>query len=139
MTAFVRSCTWICPAVGQNFVGGLSGADTTANPLDHAQHTFTSAEKQRFIDDPEHLLKLRHQIETGMNGMTQFFIRGSEVNQGAKPFIRGVMERRLAEGSEELKKKLIPDFDPGKSFVTVWQHHYVVADKELRLSTAIAR
>jgi hypothetical protein len=113
LTTFIRSSTWICPAVGQDVVGGLQGKDTSAAPLDFAQHTFTPAEKEKFAKDPEYYLKFRHRLESSMNGMTQFFIRGSEANTGAKAFMRSVMERRLGEGNDELKKKMIPEWEPG--------------------------
>lgn len=115
LVAFMRSPTWISPAVGQDIVASITGRGTEAaeRPLTHAQHYFTPEEVQRFKDDSQYHLQFRKMIENQMNSSTDLFVVGSEKNKMAKALMKAEMERRIGPGHEQLKAKLIPEWPVG--------------------------
>jgi hypothetical protein len=53
-------------------------------------------------------------MESKMNNSTPAFIKGTDMNTNFQKFMTAEMEKRIGEGHEELKKKLIPTWAPGK-------------------------
>jgi hypothetical protein len=125
MTVFMRSSTWISPAVAQDIVAALPGSNTSSgqeqmkNPLLAGQHYFSEDEIRRFRDDPEYHLQFRKKIENTMNNSTEVFVAGSEMNEGARKMMKTEMERRIGQGHEDLKRRLIPTWPPGKSIGSI--------------------
>jgi hypothetical protein len=53
-------------------------------------------------------------MESKMNNSTPAFIKGTDMNTNFQKIMTAEMEKRIGEGHEELKKKLIPTWAPGK-------------------------
>ncbi|KAK5092888.1 hypothetical protein LTR24_004802 [Lithohypha guttulata] len=83
-----------------------------------AQYFYTEEEKQRFREDPKHLLEYRQGLEAPVNLLFDMFIAGSETSKQAEILMRKEMNRRIGEGHEELKAKLIPSWPPGCRRIT---------------------
>jgi cation diffusion facilitator CzcD-associated flavoprotein CzcO len=120
LTAFMRSCTWISPVIGDAEIEELKAKhapQTARDPQDQTQLIkqvwYTDEEKQRFRDDPEYLLLYRKRLESTVNNLFDVFISGSEVSRMADETMRAEMNRRIGPGHEELKEKLIPKWSPG--------------------------
>lgn len=120
MAVFMRSPTWISPAVAQDVVAALPGnaassaQDKMANPLLAGQHYFSEDEKKHFREDPEYHLQFRKKLENTMNNSTDVFVAGSEMNEGARTMMKAEMEKRIGPGHNDLKERLIPTWPPGK-------------------------
>lgn len=140
MTAFMRSVTWISPALGaggddkdeksdntdKNTTGTTNKSNAEAEGKKEAeeqaeeisQHFFTDEEKQRFKDDPEYHLQYRKKIESAINNIFEMYIKDSEASKGAQENMVKEMNRRIGPGHEELKSKLIPSWPPGCRRIT---------------------
>jgi cation diffusion facilitator CzcD-associated flavoprotein CzcO len=86
------------------------GADD--NPAQR-QYTFSDEEKQRFREDPGHLLQFRKKIESEINALFGMYFQGSAMSDQFRDVITEEMNRRLGPGHEELKKFIIPKWSPG--------------------------
>lgn len=113
--AFMRSVTWISPPVGGNILeeNKKQSSDETQKENPQAQYWYTEEEKKRFREDPEALFEYRLKLETGFNSRFDMFLAGSETSKWVEKLIREEMHRRIGEGHEELKEKLIPRWAPG--------------------------
>lgn len=122
LVSFMRSPTWISPAVAQDVKQDLEGpenaeqAEKAKDPLSAAQHHFTQQEIERFQQDPEYHLQFRKKIENAMNNATDVFVVGTEMHSAARKMMQAEMEKRIGPGHEELKKRLIPTWAPGTTF-----------------------
>ncbi|KAE9965383.1 hypothetical protein BLS_007682 [Venturia inaequalis] len=131
MTAFMRSVTWISPALGpggddkdentdKDTTGTTSKSNAAAEDKKEAgeqaeetsQHFFTDEEKQRFKDDPEYHLQYRKKIESAIHTTFEMYIKDSEASKGAQKNMVEEMNRRIGPGHEELKSRLIPSWPP---------------------------
>jgi hypothetical protein len=106
------------------------------DPLTRAQHIFTTAEKERFVNDPDHLFKLRHGLEDQMNKFSLAFVNGSTICDGMAEYTKANMLKRLKGAPDELVKKLIPEWLPGKPPHTQVNVALRAVAKISRLSTA---
>ena len=118
LVAFMRSPTWISPAVSQEIVASLPGFTNIPNPekdapLRHAQYHFSDSEKKKFREDPEFHRQLRKKIENGMNNQTDVFVAGTTMNDGLRAMMQAEMDKRIGPGHSELKRRLIPQWPPG--------------------------
>lgn len=117
LTAFMRSPTWISPAVASDSADTLPGGtyDSHEQQKDSLifNHRFTDEQIRKFKDDPEYHLQFRKKIENQLNGATDVFTAGSEMNEGARKMMKAEMERRIGPGNEDLKQRLIPTWPPG--------------------------
>ncbi|CAK7202849.1 hypothetical protein SEUCBS139899_005576 [Sporothrix eucalyptigena] len=115
LTAFIRSPTWISPAVATDFVENAVVPTGTTKPVQTAfvKNQLTREQIKKFESDPDEYLALRKRIESIMNASTDVFVAGTDMNEGARKMMTEVMEKRLGEGNEELKKHLIPTWPPG--------------------------
>lgn len=112
----MRSVTWISPPVGgevlqvekQKAEDSQGKAQSVA-----AQYYYTEEEKKKFREDPQHHLKYRQGLEGAANMLFDMFIADSETSKNAEVLMRQEMNRRIGEGHEELKAKLIPSWPPG--------------------------
>lgn len=137
MTAFMRSVTWISPALGpggddkdentdKDTTGTTSKSNAAAEDKKEAgeqaeetsQHFFTDEEKQRFKDDPEYHLQYRKKIESAIHTTFEMYIKDSEASKGAQKNMVEEMNRRIGPGHEELKSRLIPSWPPGCRRIT---------------------
>ncbi|KAK5173627.1 uncharacterized protein LTR77_002308 [Saxophila tyrrhenica] len=125
LTAFMRSVTWISPVVGEAEIEAEKEKHTSQSerePQDEKklmkQYWYTEEDKQRFRDDPEHLLQYRKKLESAVNSMFDMFISNSDVSKGANDMMRAEMNRRIGPGHEELKNRLIPSWSPGCRRIT---------------------
>ncbi len=125
LTAFMRSVTWISPVVGEADLEAEKSKLTSQSerePQDKGglakQYWYTEVDKQRFRDDPEHLLLYRKKLESAVNNLFDMFISGSDVSKGAHEMMRAEMNRRIGPGHEELKERLIPSWSPGCRRIT---------------------
>lgn len=121
LTAFMRSVTWISPPVGGEVLQvekSKEGDDKHVQTV-AAQYYYTEDEKKRFREDPQHHLEYRQGLEGAANLLFDMFIAGSEVSQQAEILMRKEMNRRIGDGHEELKAKLIPSWPPGCRFITI--------------------
>lgn len=118
LVSFMRSPTWISPAVAQDVKAslvqseGAEEAGKSKHPLAVMQHHFKD-EIMRFKQDPSYHLEFRKNMENAMNNSTDVFVAGSEMNNAARKMMEAEMEKRLGPGNEELKRKLIPKWAPG--------------------------
>ncbi|KAL1901103.1 hypothetical protein Sste5346_002170 [Sporothrix stenoceras] len=128
LTAFMRSPTWISPAVATDFIDNIAGeSEPDAGLLGtkkeeersvktaFAKHQLTKEQIAKFENDPDFYLAFRKRIESQLNSATDVFTAGSAMNDGARAMMKQVMEERIGNGPghEELKKRLIPDWAPG--------------------------
>lgn len=120
LVSFMRSPTWISPAVAQDAKASLSQseggeeAEKIKNPLAAMQYHFKE-EISKFKEDPSFHLEFRKKMENAMNNSTDVFVAGSEMNNAARKMMEAEMEKRLGPGNEELKRKLIPKWAPGNT------------------------
>lgn len=119
LVSFMRSPTWISPAVSQDVKQSLEESEIgekvekAKDPLSASQHHFTKQEIERFQQDPEYHIQFRKKIENSMNNSTDVFVVGTEMHTAARKMMQAEMEKRLGPGNEELKKRLIPTWAPG--------------------------
>jgi hypothetical protein len=139
MTAFMRSVTWISPALGASDddkddkeqsekMGDTEGSTikSTTEEKESAkeqsertsQHFFTKEEIQRFKDNPEYHLQYRKKLESAINNIFEMYIKDSETSKGAQENMVKEMNRRIGPGHEDLKKSLIPSWPPGCRRIT---------------------
>lgn len=78
-----------------------------------AQYYYSEEEKKRFRDDPEALTQYRRNFENTFNLMFEMFIKDSAMSDMARDYMTKEMERRMGEGNEKLKKRMIPTWAPG--------------------------
>lgn len=83
-----------------------------------AQYYYSEEEKKKFREDPQHHLEYRQGLEGAANMLFDMFIANSETSIQAEVLMRKEMHRRIGEGHEELKAKLIPDWPPGCRRIT---------------------
>lgn len=130
LTAFMRSPTWISPAVATDFIGTIVDKPKDA-PIDappvgtkntersvktaFAKHKLDKEQIAKFESDSDFYLAFRKRIESQLNSATDVFTAGSEMNEGARKMMTEVMEERIgaSPGHEHLKKRLIPTWAPG--------------------------
>lgn len=116
LKVFMRSPTWIAPALGSSTANKFrdeQGEQTLADTGGHQQFAFTEEQKQRFRDDPEYHLRFRKSIEAELNYMADLFITGSDMQVKVQAEIAKKMRIRLGEGNKELADKLIPQWATG--------------------------
>lgn len=77
------------------------------------QYEFTDADKKKFIENPEYLLRFRRKIEAEINSLFGMYQQGSETSNDFREVITKEMHRRMGPGNEELKKFIIPTWSPG--------------------------
>lgn len=124
LVSFMRSPTWISPAVSQDVKQSLEESEIAGqvekakDPLSAAQHHFTKQEIERFQQDPEYHIQFRKKMENAMNNSTDVFVVGTEMHTAARKMMQAEMEKRLGPGNEELKKRLIPTWAPGTALPT---------------------
>lgn len=121
LTSFMRSETWIAPAIGASAIQDVhKGANANedgekaaeqAGPQE--QHIYTDEEIKKFNDDPEYLLDYRRGLEAEVNAGFVMFFSGSEASAKAKEAMTEIMKKRIGPGHEDLKQKLIPAWSPG--------------------------
>lgn len=119
LTAFMRSVTWISPPVGGDVLQleKSKGEEVDEARSIAAQYWYTDEDKKAFHEGPDHHLRYRQGLEGAGNMRFDMFIAGSEASKQVEMFMRAEMNRRIGEGHEELKAKLIPQWPPGcKSF-----------------------
>ncbi|KAH0841227.1 4-hydroxyacetophenone monooxygenase [Fonsecaea pedrosoi] len=109
LKVFMRSPTWITPAIGGQTSSQFQGDD---NP-GHQQFTFTEEQKERFRSDPEYHLQFRRKIEAEVNWMADVFKMGSKMQQDVQKMMTQQMKARIGPGHDELGAKLIPQWPPG--------------------------
>ncbi|KIW77772.1 hypothetical protein Z517_07605 [Fonsecaea pedrosoi CBS 271.37] len=109
LKVFMRSPTWITPAIGGQTSSQFQGDD---NP-GHQQFTFTEEQKERFRSDPEYHLQFRRKIEAEVNWMADVFKMGSKMQQDVQKMMTQQMKARIGPGHDELVAKLIPQWPPG--------------------------
>jgi len=113
----MRSVTWISPAVGQAALDEQKELGKGDKPP-NAQYYFSEEEKRKFRDDPEFHLQYRKKLESAVNNLFEMFLKDSETSQDAEKAMRAEMNRRIGEGHEDLKEKLIPSWPPGCRRIT---------------------
>ncbi|KIW96289.1 uncharacterized protein Z519_03358 [Cladophialophora bantiana CBS 173.52] len=106
LISFTRSPTWIAP----QFAGQMAS--------DGRATTYTEEEKQKFLEDPEHLRKYRQEIDHLINARFPNFYKNSPAQKAAREIVEKQMRERLAKMDPELREKLIPDFEVGCRRVT---------------------
>lgn len=122
LISFMRSSTWISPAVAGDVKAGFSDSgdsdkvEKVEHPLAAMQHRFTADQIAKFKEQPDYHLEFRKKMENVMNNSTDVFVAGSEMSNGARKTMTAVMEKRLGPGNEELKQRLIPKWAPGTLF-----------------------
>ncbi|KAH8695334.1 hypothetical protein BGW36DRAFT_429212 [Talaromyces proteolyticus] len=107
---FGRSPTWISPPWGYD---AREASSESSDDLPTHEFVFTDSERAKFESDPDAYLLYRKKLETRLDKAFPIFLRDSPHSQYAKQVMRGIMEKRLGPGNEELKKKIIPEFSPG--------------------------
>jgi cation diffusion facilitator CzcD-associated flavoprotein CzcO len=125
LTAFMRSVTWISPAIGKDTLDAEKSKESTSGDgetvpvaTEHAQYYYTDAEKKRFRDDPKYFLEYRKRLESNVNSLFDMFLVGSETSISAQKMMTEEMIRRLGPGNEDLAAKLIPKWSPGCRRIT---------------------
>jgi hypothetical protein len=108
--------TYIAPHFGSQQVPVDPNGE---QPAAAGKHHYIEAEKERFRKDKDFHLAYRKRLESTINQMFPLFLRGSDINVGAKKSMRESMEKRIGEGHNELKKNLIPSWSPGCRRLTV--------------------
>ncbi|KIY72314.1 FAD/NAD-P-binding domain-containing protein [Cylindrobasidium torrendii FP15055 ss-10] len=99
---WIRSPTWIVPAVGAMFAG--PGGSNFA---------YSEAQKERFAKDPHHYLAYRKAMESELNRRFRFIIKGSPESRLAREGCEAMMKEKLAS-VPEIAAKIIPtDFEVG--------------------------
>jgi hypothetical protein len=119
LKVFMRSPTWISPALGAN--PGLRFQDEHDHATDgrkHEQFAFTEEEKEQFRKNPDEHLQFRRRIEAEFNILVDMFIMGSPTQLAMHQVMVDQMKGRIGPGHEELKAKLIPNWAPGCRRIT---------------------
>ena len=101
------------PAAGDILEASKITSDIQENKQTAAQYYYSEQEKKRFRDDPEALTQYRRSFENTFNLTFEMFIKDSAVSHMAREYITKEMERRMGEGNEDLKKRMIPTWAPG--------------------------
>ncbi|KAJ5820942.1 uncharacterized protein N7525_010226 [Penicillium rubens] len=116
---YIRSPTW----VAANFA-----ADFTPEGKNFC---YSEEQKKSFRENPEELLKLRKDIEHGINHLFMGLIKGTERQLEANTMSKRIMEDRLNH-DPELCAKLIPTFEfgcrrisPGEGYLEALQQRNV--------------
>ncbi|KAF7554982.1 hypothetical protein G7Z17_g2508 [Cylindrodendrum hubeiense] len=112
LKVFMRSPTWITPAIGGKTSSQFRGEDSDAN-MGHEQFTFSEELKQRFRADPDYHLRFRKRIEAEVNWMADIFTVGTDMQKEVQETMTEQMKRRIGEENAELAEKLIPSWPPG--------------------------
>lgn len=97
---FIRHPTWITPGLGSAVIDGATN------------HVYTDEEKRQFIEDPEKLKQYRKMIQHETNAGFGMFTKGSVAQEEAKKATINMMRQQLG-GSENLVRKLVPDWEVG--------------------------
>ncbi len=118
LTCFMRSVTWISPAVGADVLADEREHGGGDAPPGMAQYYFSEEEKEKFRTDPEYHLQFRKKLEGAVNNLFDMFIKDSPTSESADKMMRAEMHRRIGDGHEELKEKLIPKWPPGCRRIT---------------------
>lgn len=118
MTCFMRSVTWISPAVGADTLAEERSSGGGDAPPNMAQYYFSDQEKKKFREDPEYHLSFRKKLEGAVNNLFEMFVKDSPTSKAADEMMRAEMHRRIGDGHEELKEKLIPRWPPGCRRIT---------------------
>lgn len=111
LKVFMRSPTWITPAIGGQASSQFRNGEDVAEG--HKQFTFTEEQKRRFREDPEYHLQFRKRIEAEVNWMADIFAMGSDMQKEVQASMTEQMKKRIGMGNEELARKLIPTWPPG--------------------------
>ncbi|SPO07708.1 related to monooxigenase [Cephalotrichum gorgonifer] len=118
LVTFARSPTWIAP----QFVGRIATEGRAT--------VYTEEQKEKFRNDPEHLLKYRREVDHELNSRFPNFYKGSAAQQASRDIIEKSMRDKLAGMEPELREKLIPDFDVGCRRVTPGEGYLEALQKE---------
>lgn len=94
ITVFMRRPTWVSP------LPGLEGRQ------------YTEEEKQRFAEEPGHLLAYRKGVERGNSDILPIFMKGSDANKNVRDYMLNTMKEKLA-AKKELEEKMIPTYALG--------------------------
>lgn len=104
--------------VGQDALEEQRSQGMGTAPLNNAQYYFSETEKKKFRDDPGFHLQYRKKLESAVNNLFEMFLKDTDTNRDAEKTMRAEMHRRIGEGHEELKEKLIPGWPPGCRRIT---------------------
>lgn len=111
----LRAVYRISPPVGAEILEADKKASTSEEESrrPEAQYYYTAAEKQRFREDPQHLLEYRKNLECKGHMMFELFIKNSEASKYVTKMMKEEMLRRIGPGHEDLKESLIPSWPAG--------------------------
>jgi cation diffusion facilitator CzcD-associated flavoprotein CzcO len=118
LKVFMRSPTWISPALGSNPGLQFQNEHDSQHNSKHDQFSFTEAEKEEFRQNPQAHLRFRQRIEAEFNLLIDMFIVGSDVQKNMHKIMVESMKGRIGEGHDVLKEKLIPSWAPGCRRIT---------------------
>ncbi|KAI9811858.1 MAG: hypothetical protein M1827_005209 [Pycnora praestabilis] len=93
LTTFIREPTWVSPPFGMD------------------QHIYTDAEKQEFVKNPQTLIDVRKQNESGLNSMFGLYLKDTQVQNDMRKSMIDQMKTKLKD--DDLEKKLIPTWGVG--------------------------
>ncbi|TFK83066.1 FAD/NAD(P)-binding domain-containing protein [Polyporus arcularius HHB13444] len=106
LVTYVRGQTWIAvPFAGETF-SELLGRNTV--PQD-GELVFTPEEIEQFKTDPEHFKRFRRTMESLVNSMHSYTVRGSQLSAELQEAFRKKMETQLAQ-KPWIAERLIPTF-----------------------------
>ncbi|KAI1342701.1 FAD/NAD(P)-binding domain-containing protein [Xylariaceae sp. FL0016] len=111
VTIFVRSPTWVLPDIS-----------TEAGQ-------FSAEEIERFVNEPETVLKLRQDNERTMNSIFSMYLKDTILQNQAKSLLESEM-KKIFNGDKEAEEKLIPDFAVGCKRVIPSGFRYLRALKQ---------
>ncbi|KAF4167602.1 hypothetical protein CNMCM6936_004659 [Aspergillus lentulus] len=105
---YVRGQTWIAPPWAQD--------EVRKHTAKGANFAFTPEEIKEFRDNPDALLAYRKRLETEVQSMTKYLLRGNLAEKAASDF-KEHMTARLAK-KPEILEKILPSFAPGCRRIT---------------------
>lgn len=79
----------------------------------NAQYYFSESEKKKFRDSPEFHLQYRKKMELAVNSLFEVFLKDTSTSRAVEQMLRAEMHRKIGEGHEELKDRLIPHWPVG--------------------------
>lgn len=140
LTVFARNMTYIAPQIATD---AQNIDPNSAAPAAAGKHYYIEAEKERFRQDPAFFLQYRKNLESSLTEMFPLFMRGTKLNLGARESMRASMLKKIGDGHEDLKARLIPNWSPGCRRLTpgegyletlVLDHVKVVHDEIVRFT-----
>ncbi|KAJ2983969.1 hypothetical protein NUW58_g6159 [Xylaria curta] len=110
VTIFIRSPTWLLPDISTN------------------AEQFTKEEIEKFVREPETVLKLRQDNERTMNSIFSLYLKGSILQEQCKTLLETTMKGILRD--KEAEERLIPNFEVGCKRVIPSGFRYLKALKQ---------